>query len=236
MSAGAEGPVGRAGPLDDVAWPEQLTARVVSPGARPAIHGYDVEGDLAPHYSLAETTLLALTGELPAADQACAFEIALQFLSPAPVHEAPTHAAVVARICNVTTSAIIGTAAIGLAEQARVAVAAHATWVHRLESAADGPVAEWAPLGDDERKSVRRLRDALRAAGVVLPALEGDVGRIAALLATLHFAGLTRAEQLEAAFVLARLPAALAEALATPSHSFRDYPVDVPPIRYADTP
>jgi hypothetical protein len=225
--------VGRLnGPLDDASWPSQLTARVVAPGARPTLHGYDVEADLAIHYSLAEATLLAFTGDLPTPEQARAFEVALLFFSPTPVNEAPTHAAVVARICNVITSAIVGTAAIGLAEQARVTVSSHTTWLRQLESADPVPTAEWASHDDAERRSVHRLRETLLASGVRLPVLEHDLSRTAALLATLRFAGLKHPEQLEAAIVLARLPSTLAEAFATPPHSFRDYPVGLPPLRY----
>jgi citrate synthase len=224
-----------SGPLDDASWPDKLTARVVRPGPRPAIHGYDVEGDLSQHYSFTETVLLALTGELPTEVQSRAFEIALQFLSPVPINEAPTHATVVARVCNVMTTALIGTAAIGLAEQARVDVAAHAGWLQRLESTEVSAVAEYAPCNDDERQSVQRLREALQASGIALPMLTYEIGRMPALLATLHFAGLTRAEQVEAAFVLARFPCAIAEALATPSHSFREYPVQLPPFSYTES-
>ena len=217
-------PPRRPGPLDDATWPDRLTARVITPGPAPRIHGYDVEGDLARHYSWAETVLLTWTGVIPSAERARALEIALQFLSPVPVNEAPTHAAVVARICNVFTSALVGTAAIALAEQA-----AHAVAAALAEPAA-------APDGEAERESVDRLRAALRNAGLSVPGLEGNVGRTQALLATLRYAGLERREQQEAAFVLARLPCVIAEAFATPAHSFRDYPVHLPDVRYEEKP
>jgi hypothetical protein len=230
---GADAAVG-GGPLDDAPWPEKLKARVTTPGPDPAIHGYSVEGDLARHYGWAEGVLLALTGELPTEQQAAAFEVALHFLSPAPVNEAPAHATVVARICDVTTSAMAGTAAIALAEQAHAVVLRHAGLLAALDAGARAGAAEWAAVDDDERASVARLRAALRERGVVLPSLDADVGRTPALLATLWFAGLTRAPQIEAAFTLARLPTALAEAFATPSHSYRDYPVLLPPVSYRD--
>jgi hypothetical protein len=209
----------RPGPLDDFDWPDKITARVVSPGPRPRIHGYDVEGDLARHYSFADTVLLALTGELPSEAQVTAFDVVMQFLAPAPVNEGPAHAAVIVRICNVLTSAIVGTAAVTLGEQARAIVEG--------EQAARAETPE-------ERASVERLRGALRGRGVLVPTIEYDIGRTAALIATLRFAGLERAEQIEAAFVLARLPAAVAEAFATPSHSYREYPVDLPAVRYTE--
>ncbi|HEY3820045.1 MAG TPA: hypothetical protein VGL81_22925 [Polyangiaceae bacterium] len=209
----------RSGPLDDVAWPDKITAHVVAPGHRPRVHGYDVEGDLARHYSFTDTVLLALTGELPSEAQSSAFEVAMQFLSPSPVNEAPAHAAVIVRICNVLTSAIVGTAAITLGEQARATV--------------EGEQAT-RPVSPEERASVERLRDVLRSRGVLVPTIEYDLGRTAALIATLRFAGLERAEQIEAAIVLARLPAAVSEAFATPTHSYRDYPADLPAVRYME--
>jgi hypothetical protein len=227
-------PPRRPGPFDDVAWPDKLTARVVAPGEAPRIHGYDVEHDLARHYSTAETTLLSLTGELPSEAQARAFEIATRFLSPAPVNEAPAHATVVVRICNVLTSAIIATAALALGEQARVLVAEHAAWLGCLDAGVPAPAEGWGPLDADERRSVGRLREALAAAGVEVPELDLDLGRTPALLAVLHFAGLTRAERMESAIVFARLPAAVAEGLATPTHAYKDYAVELPPIRYTE--
>jgi hypothetical protein len=222
--AHAELPPRRRGPLDDAVWPDQLTARVVTPGPAPRIHGYDVEGDLARNYRWAETVLLTLTGVIPSESRARALEIALHFLAPAPINEAPTHATVVARICNVFTSALVGTAAIALGEQARQAIS----------EACAHPVA--APATPEERESVERLRHVLRQAGLSVPGIDGDVGRMPALLATLRFAGLDRPELQETALVLARLPCALAEAFAMPTHGYRDYPVHLPELRYTEEP
>ncbi|HEX6764634.1 MAG TPA: hypothetical protein VF103_04130, partial [Polyangiaceae bacterium] len=55
----------RSGPLEKAPFPAQLTARVMTPGKNPRLHGYDVEGDLAAHYTTSELVLLSLTGELP---------------------------------------------------------------------------------------------------------------------------------------------------------------------------
>ena len=70
--------------------------------------------------------------------------------------------------------------------------------------------------------------------GIHVPTLALELGRSPALLAVLRFAGLSKADQMEAAIVFARLPAAVAEGLATPSHSLRDYAVELPPIRYSE--
>jgi len=233
-AGGAEAPASeRTGPLDLGPWPDKLTARVVTPGPRPAIHGYDVEGDLARHYSFAETVLLSLTGELPTPGQGRAFEIVLQFAAPAPINEAPTHAAALARICSGTTSAIQGTAAVALAEQARCLVADHAAWLEALGAGVVRVAPEYRAASDEERASVGRLRAALEGF-LDVPELAHDVSRAAALLATFWACGLKRARHIECALVFAKLPVALAEALATPARSFRAYPLLLPGIEYVD--
>ena len=113
-----------SGPLEETPFPEQLLGRVVTPGAAPRLHGYDVERDIAVHYGQAELVLLALTGELPDSRAAVLFEVACAFLSPISVAHAPAHAAVLSRLCGTTTSATIGTAAIALGEEARAAAGA----------------------------------------------------------------------------------------------------------------
>lgn len=221
-------------PIDEAPWPDKLTARVVSPGPRPTIHGYDVEGDLARYYSFVETIFLALTGELPTVEQARAFEVALQFAAPSPINEAPAHAAVLARTCAGTTSAIQGTAAIALAEQARVLVSEHSGWIGDLSGTVTNVRSEHRATSDEERASVDRLRLALQDGGFHAPVLALDVGRAAALLAVFYACGLTRAKQMECALVIAKLTVTIAEALAAPAGSFRKYPVLLPATVYVE--
>jgi hypothetical protein len=221
-------------PIDEAPWPDKLTARVVSPGPRPAIHGYDVEGDLARHYSFVETMFLALTGELPNVEQARTFEVALQFAAPSPINEAPTHAAVLARTCAGSTSAIQGTAAIALAEQARVLVAEHSGWIGDLLGTITNVSSQHRAKSDEERASVERLRLALQEGGLHMPVLAQDLSRPAALLAVFHACGLTRAKQMECALVVAKIVVTMAEALAAPAGSFRKYPVLLPTTVYAE--
>jgi len=193
-------------------WPEQLTARVVDPGPPLRIHGYAIDDDLARHRSVSDVTYLALTGELPDAERARVFAATMVFLAGITVAEAPAHAAVLARICDGTTSSILGTAAITLAEQAR--------W----------SVAEYRNGGASDDRSPRV------AALAALTGLDLPHGAaVSAAFAALEWCGLQRDEQLEAAFVTARLPVVAAEALATPTGSFRDYPLNVPRFVYEET-
>jgi hypothetical protein len=224
---------GPSSPLDDAPWPNKLTARVVTPGPRPSIYGFDVEGDLARHYSFAETVFLALTGDIPTPEQGRAFEVALQFAAPAPINEAPTHAASIARMCSGTTSSIQGTAAVALAEQARVLVTEHARWIAGLSGNIAGVDPEHRATSEAERSSVARLRSALEGK-IDVPALAFDVSRSAGLLAAFHACGVKTGKQMECALVVAKLPVAVAEALATPARSFRKYPTLLPPIAYVD--
>ena len=222
------------GPFEGVPWPDSITARVVSPGPTPRLHGYDCEGDLAQNCGLAELTLLSLTGELPTAAQARGFEIATAFLAPVGVNEAPSHAAVLARLCSGSDSAVLGTASIALAEQARFAVAELAAdWSWLANPLGDVPAALRSTT-DEDRDRVRQLRATLGPSGLSASALEADLGRIPAVVAILVACGLARPAQVECAWMLARLPVALAEAMAERPGNLREYPWHLPPFRYED--
>jgi hypothetical protein len=221
-------------PVEDHAWPEKLTARVVTPGSRPRVHGYDVETDLAPHYGFGESVLLALTGVAPDDATGAAFEVAMTFLSPLAVTEAPTHAAVLAHTCAGSTAAVTGTTALALAEHARWIMARNAAFIAWLDAGGSGELPEIARAVDnDDRQSADRLRQTLgeRAAGW-LPA--GDLGRDAALLALLHACGLRKPEQMEVAIVVSRLATSVAEALAGKRGALHEYPMNLPPFLYVE--
>jgi hypothetical protein len=226
----------RDGPFDAAEWPERLRARIVTPGPRPRVRGYDVEGDLARNYSFAEGVLIALTGEPPSAEQGRAFDVAMQFLSPAPVNEAPTHAAALARICAGSDAAIIGTAAVGLAEQARWTVAQSAAMLAWLDADGGPPPTGSMASDEEERRSVGRLREALLPTGLAVRALDHDLGRTPALLAVLHACGLRRAHAIESAWVIARLATAVAEAMTNKRRAFQLYPTQLPRFRYEEDP
>jgi hypothetical protein len=222
-----------AGPLEGKgAFPDQLTARVVTPGARPRLHGYDVEDDLAKHYSPTDLAFLSLTGELPTAEVAAAFGVALVFLVPVSIAHASVHGASLARLCGATTSAVLGVTAIGLAEQARSLLAAHAELLSWLEKK-DGALPEaFRARTSEDREAVDRLRAALAVTGFGGLELEPCPSRDAALIMLLHAVGIRRGSQLEAAIVAARLPAAMAEALTGKVVNFNHYPINLPRYEY----
>lgn len=227
-----------AGPFDALPWPTRLQARVVTPGPAPRVHGYDVEGDLAPNaYRFSELVLLSLTGELPSEQQAKAFDVALVFLAPIAVHDAPAHAAVLARICGGKPGAVVSTAAIGLGELARFTLEEHASLLAWLTDGATSAPPDNALARDhDDRASTARLRAALRSTGLDVPALAHDLARVPALLVALHACGLRRAEQLEVAMTVARLATTAAEGLAAKPAGFKEYPLGLPPFRYVEDP
>lgn len=221
------------GPAESNTWPATLTARVVTPGSRPRVHGYDVEVDLAQHYRFGESVLLALTGVAPDDATGRCFELALVFLSPLAVTEAPTHAAVLARTCAGSAAAVTGTAAVALAEQARWLLARNApvlAWLNDDCRTALPDVGR--PRDDDDRQSVERLRHALGELAGQLSV--HDMGRDAALLTLLHRCGLHTSDQIEVALVVARLATCVAEALAGKRGGLRDYPLNLPPFAYAE--
>lgn len=224
-----------SGPLEAATFPEQLTARVVTPGARPRIAGYDVESDLARHYAFSDVLFLSLAGELPSSVESVAFGVALGFLAPVSIAHASTHGASLARLCGAVTSSIIGVGCIGLAEQGRVLVHDHRDLLAWLEHK-DGPLPPRFRAQDEaDRASVARLAEALSPTGFEGIDLSLDPSRAAALLMVLYALGLTRPAQLEAAVVCARLPTTIAEALATKTTSFNHYPMNLPRYEYEES-
>lgn len=230
--------VPRQGLFDDQAWPTTLTARVVTPGERPRVHGYDVEADLARHYRFTDLALLALTGELPSNERSALFDLALIFAGPVAVNEAPTHVAVLSRLCGGDAAAVTATAATALAEQARFAVGHSYTWIAWLSAGASGVdlPAEARARDDSDRDAVRRLKQAVESIGATVPglAIELDLGRDAAVVACLHACGLRQADQIERALVLARLTLAVAEGMAVRPGDFASYPANLPAVEYVE--
>lgn len=223
-----------SGPLEAATFPTELTARVVTPGASPRVHGYDVESDLALHYGVTEQVLLTLTGELPEPAARAAFEVAWLFLAAIAVAEAPSHATVLSRLCGATASSQIGVAAIGLAEQARALVVEHTELLRGLRSRAELPE-RYQSREPDQVASVERLRRALSRSGLLVPVLEQSPTRDAALLSVLFACGLKRPEQLQAAVVLSRLPCCLAEGFAERATNFANYPINLPAFAYQES-
>lgn len=223
-----------SGPLEKASFPEQLSARVVTPGPEARLHGYDVERDLALHYTSAELTLLSLTGELPSEEARAIFEIASTYLAPVSVAHASTHAAVVARLCGATTSTTIGTAAIGLAEQARALLDEHEDLLRWLRKPTEELPEPYRAVDVEDTAAVERLRALLSKRGLAVPSLDLLPTRTAALLMLLYTAGLRRRERLEVVIVLARLPTVMAEALAERATNFGNYPMNLPRFSYEE--
>ncbi len=235
MSSNKQAAAAQSGPFDAVEWPSALEARVVMPAEDPRLHGYAVEGDLARHYSFSETIYLALCGELPSAEVARAFEVALIFLAPVAIGEGPTHAAALTRLCAAPARGVLGVAAIGLAERARFVIDQQRELLEWIASGVGEPPSSALSADPQERASVARLRAALPDS-LRVPALAWPLTRDAALAALLVHCGLSRPEQLEAVWTIAGLASCCAEALAVPEKSFRSYPMNLPAFCYEPQP
>lgn len=224
------------GPLEGSAsFPAHLTGRVVTPGERPRVHGYDVEEDLARHYQPSDLLFLMLMGELPAGPVSRAFSVALMFLAPVSVAHASTHAAVVGRLCGAPASSMFGVAAIGAAEHARSLLDEHGELFAWLRSQG-GPLPErFRARGEADVATVQRLMAALEPTGLSVPALAEGPSRDAALLMVLFTVGFECRERLEAAILLARLPSGIAEALAERPTNFGNYPINLPRFTYTES-
>jgi hypothetical protein len=223
------------GPLETGEFPDQLKARVVTPGSQPRIHGYDVEVDLAQHYSPCEVALLAVTGELPEPEVGAALAAILVFCSPTSVAYAPTHAAVLARLCGADSSAIISVAAIALAEQAGHLLDEHEEFLQWLKMPGSELPERYRAVDTNDEDAVERLRTALHAAGLRVRELEHELTRDAAILAALHACGLRSRRQYEALLVWTRLPIVVSEAFAERATNFRNYPINLPNYVYQES-
>jgi hypothetical protein len=225
---------GFCGPLECGSFPANLGARVVTPGDRPRVHGYDVEGDLARHYQPSDLTFLLLTGELPSPEVGRAFAIALVFIAPLSVAHASVHAAVLGRLCGATAAATFGVAAIGLAEHARVFVEQHAPLLEWLRTPKDALPERFRSNGQGDDAAVGRLCAALEPTSLDVRGLRERPTRDAALVMLLFACGFKRRERLEAVLLLARLPSALAEALAERPANLANYPINLPRFVYQE--
>jgi len=225
------------GPLESGAsFPSRLTARVVTPGERPRVHGYDVEGDLALHYQPTDLLFLLLMGELPTPAVSRAFSVVLMFLAPVSVAHASTHAAVVGRLCGAPASSEFGIAAIGAAEHARALVDEHTELFAWLRAPRVAFPERFRARDAADLAALSRLERALEAAGLAVPGLAQRPSRDAALLMVLFTAGFKRRERLEAAIMLARLPSGIAEALGERPTNFANYPINLPRFAYTESP
>ncbi len=230
MTAAAKG----VGPIEDRELPQTLTARVVQPGARPRLHGYDVQGDLARHYRFGEVVLLALTGEAPTEEAGRAFEVAMVFAGAAPISEPPAHAASLARLCGARPGSVTAVAAVALTEQARASVEQHGELLRWL-AMPEGPLPESARAKtEDEHLACARMRRALGDLSRLVPVLQEDLAPEGVLLAVLFACGLQDPDRIQVALTLARLAATTAEGLATTPGALRDYPMNVPAFRYEE--
>jgi hypothetical protein len=222
-------------PLESVEWLEKLTARVMTASYPPLLHGYNIEGDLARYYSFAETAYLAITGVCPTIVQGRAFDAILIFASWAPINEAPTHAAHLARVCAGTTSSIQSVAAIALAEQARCILDIHQDWLTALNSGSADEIGKEAVkypcTSETEHASVLAIR---RAFSLLISGchLHHDVSRTATIIAAFHALGLRERHQIERTIVLAKMTSVVAEALAAHPGRIMDYPTLLPNFEY----
>ncbi|MBW2736502.1 MAG: hypothetical protein JRH20_29290 [Deltaproteobacteria bacterium] len=215
-------------PLAGAPFSEQLSSHVCTEdGAR--VHGYALEGDLAQHYGMAEVLLLSLTGELPASQRARAAEVALIFSSGLSVAKAAGHAVITARVCGCDSAPLTGIAALALAEEAHALLGRCAELFVWLEAGEElsPPECSCRPGG-----GVARLLGDLEAEGIDLPTSFMALHDEAALVAVLHWAGLTEPGQISAALVTSRLPNLLAEAESHVPRDFLAYPMNLPRFEY----
>jgi hypothetical protein len=223
------------GPLETASFPNQLRARVVTPGAQPRIHGYDVESDLAHNYSPSAVAFLAVTGELPNPEVEAALDAILVFAAPVSVACAPTHAAVLAQLCGAPWKSVISVAAIGLAEQVRFMLDEHEEFLNWLRTPSAEVPERYLATSDEEAATVERLRRELAYCRLHVPALVHRLAPAAAVIASLSRCGVTTRQALEVLLVWVRLPLVLAEASTQGIADLKNYPINLPQYVYEES-
>jgi hypothetical protein len=88
----------------------------------------------------------------------------------------------------------------------------------------------------EDRAGTTRLRQALAPTDFAVPELGETPTPSAALLAVLFRCGLRERAQIEAAFVTARLPSTIAEAMCVKVADFNQYPTNLPRYLYSEQP
>ncbi len=226
------------GLLDRVGFPTELTGTVVEPAEDRRIHGYAVQADLGRNVGFAEVGWLALTGQLPTADELAALSLALIWLAPVHVGEGPGHAGVLARIAGAPDEVVPGIAAVALgqwiAEELRTLAPLFA-WLGEEQGEVPGAAIVAEP-GAEQIAAHLWLAAATGRWFGAARALPAQVvfTRVAAAYAVLHRLGVRDAGRMHAFATWARLPVVLAEAACTTPGAVMSYPGDLPAYRYVE--
>jgi len=213
---------------------------VTTPGDRPRLHGYDVSEDLMAHYGFGEVLLLALRGCPPTVTEGRACELALIRWVPAPVSQAPTHAAVLARLAGAPEAGVLAVGLMGLIEQARHLVEQQLPVLERFNDCGEALDARQIELPATARARTKAATSAVAGlahalpAGFEVPLLARGPSLELAILAVLHRCKLTQSWQLQTALVCARAPALAAEAQSHQPGQLAQYAMNQPPFVEGD--
>ena len=216
------------GPAELYPAPDKLAAHVVDWRDGGAIHGYGVLDDLARHFAPHEVFLLGLTGETPSESVGRAFGVALTWLSACHVGLAPTHSAVLAKVCGSPSSGIVGIAAMVAAREAEFVLASHQALFDWLDASNSRDFAGW-----DERDPTWRIR-LHEASGLDLAELAIARDAASASLIVFYLVGIKARARLVSAWAWARMIGSLSEALGDQALSMRTYPLRLPKFEYVE--
>jgi hypothetical protein len=219
----------RDGPVERGVWAERLQLHVISPEHPPRVHGYAAHDDIARHYSLVESQLLAHTGSLPRAELVRAVELAQRFIQVPHPGLAAMHSAILARFCGARDASIVGIAAVGLAEECE----RNAMTLASCENTATTPAALRDDSANEQRVAAMLIE--LLGAEVLDPPLQAAEGLFGVWIRVLRWAGITSQLALNAMWVQARLPLVVAEAERNRPGDFPNYPMQLPPIVFTAT-
>ncbi len=220
------------GPIEDGTWTSQLEAVAFDLGPPLRLHGYAFASDLLRHYSFTEVVFTSLIGEAPTQAQAKLFEVALILLSPLTVAEAPSHAAVLAKLCGSEDAGVLAAGGVVLFDRARVLVEEHAELTHWLDDPTGALPERFLAKTPYERELVG---EALRRFGETLPPFATEkLAPNALAFALLLSLGFRKSLALTSVVAIASMASMVSEALPRTAEQRDRYPLDVPPFRYEE--
>ena len=215
-----------AAPLDG-----PLPAHVTEPGPDPHLRGYDVDEDLARHYTALDTAYLALQCELPSEEQLRLLNAAMVLAAPVHAGEAPSRAASLSAVTSTDPHTPIKVGWLALVDRTAVEIEDRRPLLRAL-LADDEQAIRSAAAGDDSATISPRLVQDLSGS---CPALRFVREPFCAALALMVRAGVRDESMLVTLICSARISVVLAEAHESLAAGLRNYPTNNPPFRYGSS-
>jgi hypothetical protein len=224
-------PPKRPGIIESRNYPDFLQLHAVQLEPECCLHGYSLLNDLQPNYRRVECVLLAYLGELPTERQIEIFELAQSFVQLPLAVTADLHSSILAQVCGARAASIVMVATTSAAEDCERRLLGYGDALNLFAGGQFSKLEVEPAVAPEELSIATKFRQALDTAGSFSMTLP-EVGCFALWLRAMAFIGVTSPIFLCAIWAEARLPTVLAEAAAAKIGSFKDYPINQPPIEF----